>query len=51
MFGKSPTGGFTGINKKLRLLNLGNNELTAGGVRLLSEALPAFTALEELLRT
>jgi len=40
--------GFAASNSNLRCLNLGNNEITANGMRLLSEALPAFLALKEL---
>jgi len=39
---------FSKLNWKLRVLNLGNNEVTANGTRLLVEALPAFGALQEL---
>jgi len=35
-------------NKKLRVLNLGNNELSANSMKLLVESLSAFTALEDL---
>jgi len=37
------------VNSSLRLLNLGNNELTANGMKLLVEAFPFFVALQELL--
>lgn len=46
VFQRSPQQGV--FNKQLRILNLGNNEFTASGMKLLTQALPAFIALEEL---